>query len=49
MNRTLIFPPKLDDCVYFKEICLKQKSASCLHKNIENLYISYKLDAWSKD
>ena len=33
----------------FKGICLKQDSASFLHKNIVNLYITYKLDTWSKD
>ena len=33
----------------FKGIYLKQDSASFLHKNIVNLYITYKLDTWSKD
>ena len=30
-------------------MCLKQNSVSSLHKNMVNLYITYKLDAWSKD
>ena len=30
-------------------MCLKQNSVSFLHKNLVNLYITYKLDAWSKD
>ena len=33
----------------FKGICLKQDTVSFLHKNVVNLYISYKLDTWSKD
>ena len=33
----------------FKGICLKQNSASFLHKKKVNLYIPYKLDEWSKD
>ena len=32
-----------------KEIYLKQKSVSLLHKNIVSLYITYKLDKRSKD
>ena len=28
---------------------LKQDSVSFLHKNEENLYISYKLDRWTRD
>ena len=43
------FSPELNNSVYFKGICLKQKRVSFLHKNIVNLYISYKLDTWSKD
>ena len=43
------FFPELNGSVYFKRICLKQKSVSFLHKNIVNFYISYKLDTWSKD
>ena len=49
------FSPKIIDKykfssrVEFKGICLKQDSASFLHKKVVNLYISYKLDAWSKD
>ena len=31
------FPPKLNGSVSF------------LHKNVVNLYVSYKLDTWSKD
>ena len=41
------FSPELNGSVYFKGICLKQsvkKSVSFHHKNIVNLYISYKLD-----
>ena len=32
-----------------KQICLKQKSVSLLHKNIISLYITYKPDKRSKD
>ena len=32
-----------------KGICLKQKSVSLLPKKIVSLYITYKLDKWSKD
>ena len=34
--------------VRFKGICLKENTVLFLHK-IVNLYISYKLDVWSKD
>ena len=30
-------------------MCLKQNSVSFLHKNIVNLYITYKLDTWPRD
>ena len=30
-------------------ICLKQDTLSFIHENIVNLYISYKLDIWSRD
>ena len=30
-------------------LCMKQGSMSFLHQNLVNLYILYKLDAWSKD
>ena len=40
---------KFNSIVEFKYICLKQDSVSFLHKYIVNLYISYKLDTWSKD
>ena len=43
------FSPELNNSVYFKGICLKQKRVSFLHKNIVNLYLSHKLDTWSKD
>ena len=48
------FSPKLYnkytfDRVEFKGICLRQDSVSFLHKKVVNLYISYKLDTWSKD
>ena len=33
----------------FKEICLKQDSASFLQKNIVTLYITYTLNSWLKD
>ena len=47
------FSPKLNnkytfDRVEFKGICLKQDSVYFLHKNVVNLYISYKLEPWSK-
>ena len=35
--------------IKLKEIYLKQKSVSFLHKKVVNLYISYRLDKWSKD
>ena len=35
--------------VKFNGNCLRQDSVSFLHKNVVNLYISYKLDTWSKD
>ena len=34
---------KLNSIVEFKRMCLKQDSVAFLHKNIVNLYISYKL------
>ena len=40
---------KFNSRVGLKEICLKQENVSFLHKNVANLYISYKLDTWSKD
>ena len=33
----------------FKEMCLKQNIVSFLHKDIVNLYATYKLGAWSED
>ena len=35
--------------VKFNGNCLKQDIVSFLHKNIVNLYITYELDAWSRD
>ena len=32
----------------FNGNCLKQGSESFLHKNVVNVYIAYKLDAWSR-
>ena len=49
MNQKTNFYPELNGFVYFKGICLKQKSTSFPHKNIVHLYISYKLDTWSRD
>ena len=33
----------------FNGNCSKQDSVSFLHKNVVNLYITYKLDTWSRD
>ena len=33
----------------FKGIFLKQDNVSFLHKKVVNLYITWKLDTWSKD
>ena len=46
---TNFFPMYNSTYVKFKGICLKQKIVSFLYKKIINLYISYKLDEWSKD
>ena len=35
--------------VKFNGNFLKQDSVSFIHGNVANLYISYKLDAWSRD
>ena len=35
--------------IKFNGICLKQDSEPFLHKNIVNLYITYKLDVWPND
>ena len=46
------FPPELvkrSISSKFKRICLKQNSMSFFHKNVINLYISYKLDTWLRD
>ena len=43
------FSAKLAGSIIFKGVYLKQKCVSFLYKNIINLFISYKLDTWSKD
>ena len=35
--------------VNFKGMCLKLDSVSFIHRNVINLYISYKLNTWSID
>ena len=49
LKQTLIFSANLNVSLHFNGICLKQKIISFLHKNVVNLYISYKLDTWLKD
>ena len=49
LNWILIFSANLNVSLHFNGICLKQKIISFLHKNVVNLYISYKLDTWLKD
>ena len=40
---------KFNSKVEFKGICLKQDNVSFLRKEVVTLYISYKLDTWSKN